>query len=96
MSKPDPKLDLKYEWSDNGYCRVMYSITNSKGQKFLYCLQNESSTGLAFVLYRCTIDYEEPEYSLNIKENIRTIDVPEGDSDIDKELREFLTELKLG
>ena len=83
-------LDLKYEYSDNGYCRVVFSAINSEGEKFKYCLQNEAPNGIAFVLYSCTSD-DEPSYPIDLA-HVDSLEIIKGGSDIDEELVLFAAE----
>ena len=49
---------------DDGFCRVMYELTNSKGQTLLYCLQDEGPRCGGVTFYRCTDDWGEPSHEV--------------------------------
>ncbi len=76
---------LKYEYTEPGYCRVVYSFENSEGQKAYYCAQEERK-GLV-VFYRCTDDWHEPAYEVKPK------DAPElspNSTEVDKAVNEWI------
>jgi hypothetical protein len=53
-------LKLKYDYTNNGFCRVHYNCENSQGQELNYCAQDE---GRDVNFYRCTGgDHNEPIY----------------------------------
>lgn len=57
MSK---KFNMLFVYEEPEYCRVYYKYVNSKGNKSLYCWQDEGEAN--WVFYKCTADYGEPEY----------------------------------
>ena len=80
--------ELKYEHTDNGYCRVYYSWINSQRQKISYCIQDEGR-GIIQV-YRCSGDktYDEPEYVVHPKD---APPLSPGDTETDKNVNEWIT-----
>jgi len=54
-------IKMKYEYTDEGYCRVMYSI-----EECSYCLMEEGGPH-SVELYRCTDDYHEPNYPVRLR-----------------------------
>jgi len=55
--------ELKYKYTDNGYCRVYYTWKKN----IYYCAQDEGKGIIKF--YRCSGGYyNEPEYTANPKE----------------------------
>lgn len=83
--------DFKIHSIDNGFCRVNYTAENSAGQTLIYCLQDEGANYGGVVCYRCSGDFE-PNYE--IKYGKDRFEVPTGDSDIEKVVREYLTDGK--
>jgi len=73
---------------DNGYCRIYYNAYNQEGQKLLYCLQDEGDRFGGVLCYRCSTD-GEPDYS--IKYGKDRFEVPQGSSDIELVVRNYLT-----
>ena len=56
---------FKFAYEDTGYCRVYYHYVNKKGQKLLYCFQDEGKNYGGVKFYRCSgDDWEEPEYEV--------------------------------
>jgi len=53
-------VKMKYEYTDEGFCKVMYSI-----EECSYCLMEESPILVA--LYRCTDDDHEPSYRVRLR-----------------------------
>ena len=79
---------LKYNYTDNGFCRVNYTWKNSKNQTVHYCAQDEGDQGVIF--YRCTGDpWNEPEYS------VKPLEAPPlspGSEDTDKVINNWIKE----
>lgn len=83
------KLDLTLHSVDPGFCRVVYTM-RFQGSRLIYCIQDDSTFGRkAFKLYRCSQD-GEPDYEIAAG-NIKTIEPPKGDTRIEADVREFLT-----
>lgn len=93
-------LQLTLHSVDSGFCRVYYTapgkLTNSK---LLYCFQQEWRAGHAqkygypmFKFYRCSRD-GEPDYEIDFGQ-IARVSPPSGNSEIEQELRAFLTSKK--
>lgn len=55
-------IDLKYSHTDTGFCRVYYKEIAKPHR--LYCIQDEGSY---FVMYRCSKDWEEPDYEVKMQ-----------------------------
>ena len=49
-------IQLKYVFTDIGYCRVYFKITSSANIDYHYCIQEEDENTIDF--YRCTEDWE--------------------------------------
>lgn len=79
---PEPKL--KIEGIDNGYCRILYRYNGAQ----LFCLQEECEG--VFEFYVCTDD-EEPLGPHGVDR--RKLPIPEGDSTIERNAREYLQRL---
>lgn len=86
-----PKNVLNIHSIDNGFCRVMYSAKNEDNQTVYYCLQDEGENYGGVILYRCTQD-GEPDYPCRFDSGAGwdIFEVPQGDSDIEKVVRNFL------
>ena len=55
--------DLKYNYTDAGFCRVYYTWLDSEKKKIHYCAQEEFKGVIKF--YRCSGGtYNEPEYEV--------------------------------
>lgn len=81
-------LDLKYDYTESGFCRVNY-IARHGQNKFYYCLQLVSR-GI-YALYQCTKD-GEPSHEININK-IGSIELPPPETSTDEEVIEFLANL---
>ena len=79
---------FKYHSTMNGYCHVLYTIKNSKGQRLIYCIQKVS--GDEYEVLRCSQD-GEPSYPITPKDGV-TFDLPTGDDSTDREVSQWLTE----
>ena len=77
---------------DNGYCRVNYQAENAAGQIIYYCLQDEGKGYGGVICYRASKD-EEPDYPIAYGRD--RFEVPQGNSDIEKVVREYLTNGKM-
>jgi len=58
-------VKMKYEYTDEGYCRVMYSVGECS-----YCLMEEGGP-YSIELYRCTDDYHEPIGIVKLREGAK-------------------------
>lgn len=93
-------LALTLHSVDSGFCRVYYTAPGKlSNSKLLYCFQQEWSAAQAkkygyplFKFYRCSRD-GEPDYEIPL-EQIFSVPHPMGDSEIEQELRDFLTNQK--
>jgi hypothetical protein len=73
---------------DNGFCRVNYKAVNAAGETIFYCLQDEGKRYGGVICYRSTKDFE-PNYPIGYSRD--RFEVPTGDSDIEKVIRDYLT-----
>lgn len=81
---------LKYEHTDDGFCRVYFSrISEKTGSKLWYCIQEEGRGQSQ--LYRATESWGEPEYALDP----RQFSYPtwEGDTETDDAARAMIAAL---
>lgn len=69
---------MKYSHSDDGDCRGFYTAPLKKegDTPALYCWQDEGNG--QFIFYRCTHDWEEPQYSLTPKKGKVLFEKPQG------------------
>lgn len=81
-------LDLKYHSAHNGFCRVNYTAKGKRGQRLYYCMQLKERG--EFGLYRQSRS-GEPSYEID-QEHILAIDFPVGDTRIEQELTEYLSQ----
>ena len=83
------KKDFTIHSINNGFCRVNYKAKNNAGETVYYCLQDEGKNHGGVICYRCSIDFE-PAYRASYNRN--QFEIPIGNSDIEKVVREYLTE----
>lgn len=84
----EEKKDFTIYSIDNGFCRINYKAKNSNNQTVYYCLQDEGKAFGGVVCYRCSKDFE-PNYPIRYAKS--RFEIPSGDSDIEKVVREYLT-----
>jgi len=77
---------LKYEYTEPGYCRVVFSYENTQGQTAYYCAQEEAKDNIVF--YRCSDDWYEPMYEVRPK---IAPPLSPGDTDVDHAVNEWIT-----
>jgi hypothetical protein len=51
-------IQMKYAYTDKGFCRVHYKYKNKQGEWVMYCLMEDHDT---VKMYRCSMD-GEPDY----------------------------------
>jgi len=73
---------------DNGFCRVNYVTRNPKGPRLFYCLQDEGNAHGGVICYRCSHDFE-PSHAVEHPKIL--FEIPEGNSDIEQIVRDYLT-----
>jgi len=80
--------NFKIHHIDNGFCRIVYKAKNSKNQIIYYCLQDEGVYHGGVLCYRTSTDFE-PDYRIDFPKNM--FEIPMGDSEIEKVVREYLS-----
>ena len=73
---------------NEGHCQVTYATRNDEGQRIYYCLQNDFGDHVKF--FRCTQE-GEPQSECTIKAKIK-MEVPTGDSKLEKLCRRYIAE----
>lgn len=74
------KINLKHSHTDTGFCRVYFEEIEKPNR--LYCIQDEGSS---FVMYRCSKDWEEPDYE--VKMELFTIpEIPDARNEMEREI----------
>lgn len=68
---------------DNGYCRIYYQLDENKK---MYCIQQDFEN--IYNPYICNNEWGEPEYKVNVP--LELFEVPKGDSEIEKGVRNYL------
>lgn len=74
-------ITLKYQFTDTGYCRVMY-----RHNKRLYCWQEEAAG--QFVFYNCTDD-EEPIGEVRADMTQVSFERPDGGTQMDADFIKY-------
>ena len=84
------KKPLRYDHTDNGFCRVYFTrVSDVSGRKLWYCLQDEGANHGGVKAYRCTdSEWLEPEYE--IKPEQFSYPTWVGDTETDKAAREMI------
>ena len=77
---------------DNGYWQITYKIKNGENQHIYYCLQDEGENYGGVLLYRMTSDGEPSHECKMNNDNFSKFEIPSGDSNIEKVVRNFLNE----
>ena len=87
-------MQYKIKEIDQGYCRVLYEVkvtNDKKSYSVWYCIQEDFKDQCEF--YRCGLGpYYEPMYPAKFKEGaIAEIELPKGDSQLEKAVRDYVT-----
>lgn len=82
-------IHLKYSHTDTGFCRVYFKEIAKPHR--LYCIQDE---GKYFVMYRCSKDWEEPDYE--VKMQLFTIpEIPNATDKMEQQINEVTKPLRM-
>ncbi|MCP4914633.1 MAG: hypothetical protein GY909_16070 [Oligoflexia bacterium] len=80
---------LKLEYLDTGFCIAVYSIKNDNDQKIYYGIQEDGyGSDSSYRLMRLSQDHE-PQNKVTLRGEL-LIDVPQGSSELEKGVRDFI------
>jgi hypothetical protein len=78
------QFKLHPHWQrDTGHCQITYVSKNDRGQRLIYCLQDNGKAFGGIRLMRCTQEHE-PSHEVKFTQIKAIFEKPKGDSELEK------------